>query len=387
MAGYTAQQLGIMAPKGGFQENGWYSGRNYDATTQTFGDPNQNWSAANPDKTQSQVAPAVVAAGDAAQGLKPGTNEAYLAAETAKQNANPALAGGGTPGTTPGANLSGTPSVDLSSFGGGATAAPALNLPDLYKSLSDSAGITDLEAELTTKEQAFNTAQMKINDNPWLSEASRTGRVSKLQTDYNNDIKTTQDTLAMKKQDIQTQIDLQTKQFDINSSTAKAALDEFNTLLSSGALAGASGNDIAQITKATGISSSEIQAAIASQTQKDTPTAVQTVDDGKNIYSVVINSKTGAIVSKQVIGTSKPAAASTKEATAMDYVSWAKSDAAAGKTLDDMMAYYTGYMTKQQIFDIYIAQNYYKNTPTQITAAQKQYGITVPNATSTSTFQ
>ena len=306
MAGglYTPESLGIAAPAGGFQTGGWYAGRQY--WNGTLSDPGVVHPS-NPNQGGTTVNPTVVAATDVNQGLKPGTNEAYIVAQTAKQNAS---------GVTPSANVnpSTTPAtssgsgVDLSGLGG--TTTPALNLPDLYNSLSKEAGISDLENELTTKETAYNAQQTKINDNPWLSESDRTGRISKLTTDYNNDIKTTQDSLAMKKQDIQTQLDLQTKQFDINSTVAKQALDQFNTLLSSGALAGASGSDIAAITKSTGISSSMIQAAISTQTEKDTPTSLQTIDDGTNQYAVVINSKTGKVISKQVIAKSKPTVAS-----------------------------------------------------------------------------
>jgi len=192
------------------------------------------------------------------------------------------------------------------SGGIGITPAVTLNLPDLYKSLTDSSGVGELESGLKAKADAFQKAQSQINDNPFLSEATRVGRVSKLTTDYNTSIKNDQDALAMKKQDIQTQLDLQTKQFDINSSASKQALDQFNVLLQSGALAGASGNDIAAITKATGISSSMIQTAIKAQTQKDMKTSVSTVDDGTAIWSVVIDSNTGNIISKQQIGKSKP---------------------------------------------------------------------------------
>lgn len=196
-----------------------------------------------------------------------------------------------------------------------------LNLPDLYKNLTASSGIAEIEKGITDKTNAYNDAQAKINDNPFLSEASRVGRVQKLTTDFNNSIKTAQDSLTMKKQDIATQLDLQTKQFDINSQTAKMALDKFNTLLSSGALAGASGNDIAAITRATGISSTMIQSAIGAQKQKDMKTSVSTVDDGKNQYSVVIDSNTGRIISKEIIAASKPekvAAGETKTKVTTD---------------------------------------------------------------------
>ena len=258
---------------------------------------------------------------------------------------------------TYGNGASGSGSTNISGLIGSTT--PALNLPDLYNSLSQQAGLADMEKELTVKETAYNKQMSMINDNPWLSESDRTGRGAKLTTDYNNDIKTTQDALTMKKQDIQTQLDLASKQFDINSATAKQALDEFNTLLSSGALAGASGADIAAITKATGISSTEIQAAINSQTEKDTPTSVTTVDDGTNQYAVTINTKTGQVISKTILGASKPVKATgTAAATKAEEDATNRANLISSiknyNNLADIIANYEGAgFTDQQIYDLY----------------------------------
>ncbi len=49
---YTAQQLGLTAPAGGFEDGGWYGGHNYDAATQTFGEKNQIWSKSLPSSGQ-----------------------------------------------------------------------------------------------------------------------------------------------------------------------------------------------------------------------------------------------------------------------------------------------------------------------------------------------
>ena len=314
------------------------------------------------------------------------TQNAADAAFIAKQQASPSGQPSGTPAPAQAGNA-GTGAVSPStSTGSGAdiaglmgTNAPTLNLPDLYNTLSDKAGISKMESDLTTKETAYNDAMSKINDNPYLSEGDRTGRGEKLTTDYNNDIKTTQDAMTMAKQDVQTQLDLQTKQFDINSQQATQALSEFNTLLSSGALDGATGNDIAAITKATGISSGMVQAAITAQTAKDTPTSLTTVDDGTNQYAVLINTKTGAVISKQVLAASKPVASTatdTKQAELNAAVQDAQAAAKNGKTLDWMMANYPSLgISKEQIFAIYMNQNYYHNTPNQIADAEAQYGL------------
>ncbi len=278
-------------------------------------------------------------------------------------------------------------SPDLSGFGGNT---PTLNLPDLYKSLQDSSGISKIEMDLESKAKDYADAQSKINDNPWLSESDRVGRIQKLSTDYNNEVKNVQDSLAMKKADIQTQLDLQTKQFDINSNIAKQALDEFNTLLSSGALSGATGNDIAQITRATGISSSEIQAAINATADKNVSTSVQTVDDGTNIYSVVLNNKTGQIISKQVLAGSKPNTTATNGTASQQYTQglkqnaqdqqnqyqdWVAQDAKNGATLQQLIGNYSkaGGLTVDQIYSIYNSNSKYGQA--KETLAQAKQGV------------
>lgn len=201
--------------------------------------------------------------------------------------------------------------------GGGGSAlgvpvAATLDLPGLYQSLTKDSGITDLEKRLADEQTAFNTAQSQINDNPFLSEADRVGRIQKLQIDYNANAKGTQDALAMKKADVQTQLDLASKQYDINSQASRDALSRFDSLLASGALAGASGSDIANLTSQTGLSSSMIQAAINAAKAKNIKTSTLTYDDGKEQGFMIINPDTGDIISKQKIADSRPTAAEIK---------------------------------------------------------------------------
>ena len=194
----------------------------------------------------------------------------------------------------------------------GVPAAATLDLPGLYNSLTKSSGIADLENKAMQEQTAFNEAQSKINDNPFLSEADRVGRIQKLQMDYNNSTKATQDALAMKKADVQTQLDLASKQYDINSQASRDALSRFDSLLASGALSGASGSDIANLTSQTGLSSTMIQAAINATKAKNVKTSTLTYDDGTNQGFMIINPDTGEIISKQVIAASKPTAAESK---------------------------------------------------------------------------
>ena len=128
-----------------------------------------------------------------------------------------------------------------------------------------------------------------------------TGRLSKLQDKFNADTANIQNDIAMRKADVETQLNLQTKQFDINSQQAQQSFNQFNSLLSSGALDNASGEDIANIVRATGISSSMIQSAIGVSKAKNAPkvnTQVIQVDDGTNVSAVVINQDTDEVIKR-----------------------------------------------------------------------------------------
>lgn len=353
MATYDPNQLGIKPPAGGFKEGGWYSGRQYWGGT--LSEPGVIHPSSNQQGAGQAVSAEVNAQSAAAQDQTPQQLEAYLQAErdkAAKRNVTP------TPARAPGITDL-TEGAAASSGGGiGITPAATLNLPDLYKSLTESSGVAEAEAGLKKKADEFQKAQMQINDNPFLSEATRVGRVAKLTTDYNTSIKNEQDALAMKKQDIATQLELATKQFDINSSASKQALDQFNVLLQSGALAGASGNDIAAITKATGISSSMIQTAIQAQSKKDMKTSVSTVDDGTTVWSVVIDSNTGDIISKQELAKSKPSTAQpSATAQKAEYMTYLREDAKKGVPLAQIFQIYTGYLDPNTILQLYNANS------------------------------
>ena len=100
------------------------------------------------------------------------------------------------------------------------------------------------------------------------------------------------------------QLNLQTKQFDINSQMAKDSLDRFNTLLSAGALDNVGGDTIAQLTQMTGISSDMIYSAINAQKKKNQETQVITsTNDSGEVTVSVIDPKTGNVISQKSLGT------------------------------------------------------------------------------------
>lgn len=261
---------------------------------------------------------------------------------------------------------------------------PTINLPEIYNNLYNDSGITKTEQQLSDMTKAFNDAQSKINNNPFLSEASRVGRIQKLQNDFNNNTAGIRSDIATKKADIETKLNIQMKQFDINSEQAKQAMSQFNNLLASGALANASGEDIASITRSTGLSSSMIQSAIKAQKAKDIKTSTIQFDDGTNQGFAIINSDTGEIINKQVITNSKPKASGKASAseTAQGYKDQAVQDAQSGVTLADLVAIYLPVMDIKEIYRLYTAYNRYgppskSSTPPNIVKLLEDNGLKI----------
>lgn len=206
-----------------------------------------------------------------------------------------------------------------------ATPQPAIDLPTLYQNYLAGSGIAGIESDLSAKGKGFAEQVAKIKDNPYLSEANMTGRIKKLSDKFEADQANARNDIAMKKADIETRMNLELKQFDIESDQAKLALDQFNSLLSTGALDSASGEDIANLTRSTGISSTMIQSAIKSRVdaanaknQKDIKTELKTFDDGTSQWAVLINTQTGEVISRTELGKSAPKTYAPDKVTVAD---------------------------------------------------------------------
>jgi hypothetical protein len=224
------------------------------------------------------------------------------------------------------ANQSSSGTTNLSSLFSGGSSTESTDLSTIYKNLTSSSGISGLNDQLTNLKTSYNTATSNINDNPFLSEASRVGRVQKLTTDYENSAKTINDQLTTKASDIETQMGLATKQIDINSAKTTNALNVYNSLLSSGALDNASASDLATIASSTGLSTEMIQSAIdISKKSKEKAVQIYNYDDGINQGYAVIDSQ-GNLIKTQVVAASKPEKTKTTStgATKADISSAAK---------------------------------------------------------------
>jgi hypothetical protein len=360
MATYDPTSLGISAPSGGFQQGGWYGGRQYWGGT--LSDPGVIHESSNQQGAGQTVSAEVNLQSDTAQGNQQGDIANYLAqqrqqqpTQAAPQQQRVAPGGYGDPGGE----------IDGSGISG---SQPTINLPELYQGLFDQSGINEIDADLATKEREFTEAKAKINDNPFLSEATRVGRVAKMETQFAERTANLRNEAATKRADIETQMNIQTAQFDIESQQAQQAIEQFNSLLSMGALDNATGEAIANITRATGIDSSLIQSAIDASKKQEVDTSAITSTDDNGVTTVsIINSKTGELINQTSLGgvskvTKSSGGGSTSPAknTQQTFLS----DASTSQPINtdqghvgifpQLVAQYAPFMTLKAIYDLYL---------------------------------
>ena len=186
-------------------------------------------------------------------------------------------------------------------FGGGAPA--TLDVNKLYSDAMGSEEVTGLESEIQAKKTALTEALTNINDNPFYSEATRTGRIAKLEQQAGREIADLTDQLALKQADAQTKINIALKQYDINNQAYQQNLERLNFLISSGALSSASSNDIAQIAMSTGLSTEMIQGIQSTMAQSNMkPTVITNTDNAGNVTVSIVDGNTGNIINSQSLG-------------------------------------------------------------------------------------
>jgi uncharacterized FlaG/YvyC family protein len=369
---YSPESLGVKPPTGGFQQGGWYAGRQYWGGT--LSEPGAIHPSSNQVGAGQAVSNEVVAQTNPA-------NVPYIQQQQQQAAAKPTTPVASiTPGTP---SPTGQPAGTTGATSGLGTFTPTamLNLPDLYKSLYEGSGISNIEKQYSDMEKSFIEAKGKVNDNPFLSEATRVGRVAKLETLFNERTANLKNDIATKKADIETQINLQTKQFDINSQAATQALNQFNSLLSSGALDNASGEDIANITRSTGISSNMIQSAIASNKAKNVKTQlIQSTADSGEVTVSVVNADTGEVIKQTslgMIGNAQTGAKATEAEKLTYYKDTLRQDASSGVTLEDIFRLYTGILLPNDILNLYNANSIYGSAKQSYTELAK-YGVKDP---------
>ena len=352
---------GNPAPTGGFSTGGWYSGFQY--WNGTFASQaGQIHPASDQPGAGETVSEEVNVAGDVAVGNAPGTNQEYIDEQNALNNpppSTPSTPGAGTPGAgTPGGAL--TPEQEEVDF------------QAIYKNIQENSGVKALEDEYLEKERIFIENKGKINDNPFLSEATRVGRERKLTELFNDNTANLQNKIAMRKADTEMMMNLQLKQIDFNSQQSQLAFEQLNSLIGMGAFDNASGELIAEWTRKTGLSSDIILSAVkaSKKANVDTQIITSTADSGEVTISV-INSQTGEIINQSSLGNvgnaeSGGGGGGDDEPSANDIKAAAKQAALAGKTWPDMKAFFGQYLNPDEILQIYNDANFYGRPPDEL---------------------
>lgn len=372
---YKPEDVGVAPPSGGFEQGGWYNGRQY--WHGTLSDPGAIHPASDQVGAGQAVSQEVVQQTDPA-------NWDYIQQQQQQQQQQ-------QPTPTPTTFKDSTKSSGQPTSGTGMPTMPeqpTINLPELYKGLTQESGISALEEKYSGMEKEFIEAKANINDNPFLSEASRVGREAKIQKLFDERTANIRGEIATKKADIETQLNLEMKQFDINSQQSQLAWDQFNSLLSIGALDNASGESIAQITRSTGISSDMIYSAIEANKAKNISTSlIQSTAENGEVTVSVIDSNTGNLIKQTSLGIignvqgsgTGLSVSEQKEADYQTTITNLTGDIQRGSTLQDLVGHYTsgGMVDVAEVYRIYNMYNPYGKAEEDLKDIEQ--GIFKPN--------
>ena len=292
-----------------------------------------------------------------------------------------------------------------------ASAVPSFDLIGATNAVYNTPAIQAANKAISDRQQASADAQANINDNPFYSDAERTGQLSKETTQADNDITVQQNILANLNSQAAIQLNAAQGQYNIDDTAYQQKLTNFQNLVSSGALDNASASDLAGMAVSTGIPISMIQSMQSVSKAKDTPAGqspqlIQSTDNQGNLTLLAVDSN-GTVLNQTTIagagkaatykgqpvgdtpggnstggnstgGNSAPVSA-TKQAAADKAAapSSLTEDVKNNKmTLGTAMGLYQQYgMTKQKIYDIYVSNTPYKQSDATKANDQATYGV------------
>lgn len=179
------------------QTGGWYDSQQYWGGT--LSQPGQINTLSNQQGAGQQVSSEVLRQTSVAAGLAPTANEEYI--NRLRQQAQTKA---GEPTTAPTFVGGTTGTVDT-------TTQASTTLTDLQKKR------TDLETSIANKKAEADKRKAEVNDNPFLSEASRVGRIAKIDAQLNDSLQADQAALTS----LATQISTEQTRIDKAAEAAK----------------------------------------------------------------------------------------------------------------------------------------------------------------------
>lgn len=280
---------------------------------------------------------------------------------------------------------------------GGTTTLMGAGAPtfDLVAATDAAYGTPEIKAAQKTiadRQAALVTAQTNINDNPFYSEATRVGKQRRLDEQAQADITVQKNILNSLKTDAAIKVNAQKGQYDINNDTYKTNLNNFNNLVAMGGLDGASDADISVWSVQTGIPTSMIKSIQGLSQRKNAPQGekpqILTSTDNNGNLSILAVDGNGKIINQTQIpgvGKADKASGGSGVLTESQQLKADKERAPSSlaqdvrdkkMTLGTAMSLYLQYgMSKQQIYDIYLANTGYKQTAATRAADKARYGV------------
>src|SRR3972149_2710417 len=230
---------------------------------------------------------------------------------------------------------------------------PTIDLNAIYESSYKSPEIQKLNEEITAKQKARDEAVAIVNDNPFYSEATRVGKIAKINEKYNDDATTLQNERAMKLADAEIKVNLAMKQYDISNEAYKNQLSVFNSLLSAGGLTNATGEDIASYAVATGIPTSLIQGIADKQKQEAIkPQVFDNTDDNGNVTLSIVDVNTGNIINTTSLGKVGGGSGGGGELGSKN-LQKLKTDVSNWMNLTELAKKYVGVFSKDEVLSVY----------------------------------
>lgn len=263
---------------------------------------------------------------------------------------------------------------------GGANGQPMFDLVGATNAAYNTPEIQAANKAITDRQLALADAQAKINDNPFYSEATRVGKSQQLTQQANADITVQQNILAGLKADAEIKLNAQKGQYDINNDAYKTALSQFNNLVSQGAFDNASPQDLASTAAQTGIPVSMITSIAAASRKKNNPVNVVSATDNAGNLSLIAVDSNGKVVNQTTIasvGGAKTTGTGSTKTSKTDYSDMLKQDARAGLTLSQVFAVYSGYLSADEIYQLYNSSSKYGPDKGKVENLAK-YGVTQP---------
>lgn len=200
-------------------------------------------------------------------------------------------------------------------------------IPD-FQSIYDTAVRTGTEApqaeydkltqQLLEREKRKNEVNAQIADNPYLSEATMTGRIAKVNNQYNADSQTivgqqtiAQNKITTAKADAQVKLGIAQNQYNIQNQDYQQQVAQINQYLSAGMFNDISEQEMAQIATTTGMTTEMVKSIIStSKSKNEVKPQLITIDDGTNQQIVAVDAN-GTVISKQILAPSQAKAATS----------------------------------------------------------------------------